>query len=229
MNNEDINKTNKKKYNQKIIILMIIILIVIVFLIELYLYNQNNNVQVSTNNQQWTYISYITEKSSFPTDISGITVNTQLLEIGSKARSGTKRKIKYIVIHETENTARGAGAKNHSEYLRKNSTKSSTSWHYTVDDKEIYHHIPDNEIAYHAGTKIGNLYGIGVELCVNSDGNFDKTFNNATKLVAYLLKEYELTTDDIKTHHDFSSKDCPHNILENNRLEEFIEKVEELL
>ena len=76
---------------------------------------------------------------------------------------------------------------------------------------------------------IGVIYGIGIELCVNSGGNFEKTFNNATKLVAYLLKEYNLTIYDLKTHHDFSGKDCPHSILKNNRMDEFIEKVEKYM
>ena len=140
-------------------------------------------------------------------------------------RTGEKRKIKYIVIHETDNEGKKANAKNHAEYQLKNN-ETSTSWHYTVDSREIYHHIPDNEIANHAGTYEGNKYGIGIELCVNEDGNFEETFDNATKLVAFLLKEYKLDLEDIKLHHDFSGKDCPHKIISNNRVEEFIKKVE---
>ena len=75
----------------------------------------------------------------------------------------------------------------------------------------------------------GNQYGIGIELCVNQDGNFEKTFDNAVHLVAYLLKEYKLPIKAIKTHHDFSGKDCPHSILENNRMGEFIKRVKDLL
>ncbi|MCI8620885.1 MAG: N-acetylmuramoyl-L-alanine amidase [Clostridia bacterium] len=141
---------------------------------------------------------------------------------------GTTRKIKYIVIHETDNKANGAGANNHAKYLSENNDRGA-SWHYTVDEKEIYHHIPDNEIAYHAGTEKGNLYGIGIELCVNEDGDFEKTFDNASKLVAYLLKEYKLSIKDMKTHNDFSGKDCPHNILKNNKMKEFTKKVENYL
>lgn len=170
----------------------------------------------------------INETSSFPTEVYGIPVHTQLIEEGTIARPGTKRKIKYIVIHETDNFANGAAAENHAEYLSNNNTETK-SWHYTVDDKEIYHHIPDNEIAYHAGDRIGNNNGVGVELCVNEDGDFDKTFDNATKLVAYLLKEYDLKLKDIKTHNNFSGKDCPHSILKDNRMEEFVEKVEVIL
>lgn len=172
--------------------------------------------------------SLVNETSSFPEEVYGVKVHTQLIEEQTKARPGTKRKIKYIVIHETDNFTKGTGAKNHAEFLSNNNNKS-TSWHYTVDDKEIYHHIPDNEVANHAATKDGNLYGIGVELCVNEDGNFEKTFDNACKLVAYLTKEYKLSIKDIKTHHDFSGKDCPHSILQNNRMGEFIKKVKQYM
>lgn len=173
-------------------------------------------------------ITEITEKSSFPTDVFWVPVRTELIESNTKARLGTKRRIRYIVLHETDNFDKTTGAKNHAQFLKENNM-DSTSWHYTVDDKEIYHHIPDNEVAYHTANEIGNLYGIGIELCVNSDGKFEKTFNNVTKLVAYLLKEYNLTVYDLKTHHDFSGKDCPHSILKNNRMDEFIKKVEKYM
>lgn len=119
----------------------------------------------------------------------------------------------------------GVGAKNHAKFLKSENTLGA-SWHYTVDGTEIYHHIPDNEIAYHSANDVGNEHGIGVELCVNQDGNYRKTFENGIKLVAYLLKEYDLTTSDIRTHHDFSGKDCPHTMLKLGKLEEFKRKVQ---
>lgn len=201
----------KNKVNRKRIIILLAILTLIFYIVIIYIKKD-----------------IASKKSAFPSEVFGVKVNTQLIENGTEARSGNTRKIKYIVIHETDNTADRATASNHAQYLSKNN-KTSTSWHYTIDDKEIYHHIPDNEIAHHAATENGNLYGIGIELCVNKDGNFDKTFDNAAKLVAYLLKEYELTPNAIKTHNDFSGKDCPHNILKNNRMLEFINKVKSYL
>lgn len=168
-----------------------------------------------------------TIKTSFPEKIGDVPVYTQLIDKG-RARSTTKRLIKYVVIHETDNESIGVGAKNHANYLSYNNF-SSTSWHYTVDDKEIYHHIPDNEIAHHAGNKLGNMYGIGIELCVNKDGDFAKTFDNAARLVAYLIKEYGLEEDSIRTHNDFTGKDCPHLILKEKRLEEFKNLVKQYL
>ena len=66
-------------------------------------------------------------------------------------------------------------------------------------------------------------------MCLNIDGDFEKTFDNAAKLVAYLLKAYDLSIDNVKTHHDFSGKDCPHSILKENRLKEFRQKVKKYL
>ena len=111
-----------------------------------------------------------------------------------------------MVIHETGNTAEGSDAAGHSAYLLSGKS-GDTSWHYTVDDHQIYHHIPDDEIAWHAGDRRtrdgGNLCGIGVELCVNEDGDFEKTFNNAARLTAYLLDTYGLQLGDVKQHADF--------------------------
>ena len=200
-------KKKKLRINYRRILILIVILAALVYAINYYLKNYMTDIE-----------------AVFPTDVYGTKVNTQLIYVGTNARTGNKRKIKYLVIHETDNTAVGAASRNHAEYLS-NNNKTSTSWHYTVDDIEIYHHIPDDEVAHHAATEKGNLYGIGIELCVNEDGNFEKTFENGAKLVAYLLKEYHLDMKAIKTHNDFSGKECPHNILKDNRMNEFKNKV----
>jgi len=71
----------------------------------------------------------------------------------------------------------------------------------------------------------GNRNGIGVELCVNEDGDFETTFDNAARLTACLLESYRLDTDDIKQHADFTNKNCPQSIRDENRMDEFREKV----
>lgn len=166
----------------------------------------------------------INEVSAMPNNVMGIPVSTELINIPAKNRPGTKRQIKYIVIHETGNKDEGANAEAHSVYLRVNDTDFN-SWHYTVDETSIVHHIPDNEIAYHAGDTSkktgGNQNGIGIELCVNSGSDFEKTINNAAKLSAYLMNFYGLKLDSLKQHHDFTGKECPENILKNKRSDEF--------
>lgn len=201
-------RKKKVKVNYKRIVIIFVIIILIIG--GSFLLNENGYNKTSAE----------------PSEVYGVKVNTQYIESNTEARPGKLRKIKYLVIHETDNKSNGADAENHAKFLSVNN-KTSTSWHYTVDDKEIYHHIPDNEVAHHAATEKGNLHGVGIELCVNADGDFEKTFENASKLVAYLIKEYNLSIKSIKTHNDFSGKDCPHSILKNNRMNEFINKVKE--
>ena len=155
----------------------------------------------------------------------GVPVRTVLLDAGTPGRPGTKREVRFVVIHETGNPAEGAGAKSHSDYLQ-NGGQGSTSWHYTVDDHEIYHHIPDDEVAYHASSEEGNTYGIGVELCVNADGDFEDTFDNGAKLTACLLRAYGLPADAVRQHGDFTDKNCPETIRDTGRWEEFLHAVE---
>ncbi len=219
---EPVKKIRRKTIKNKIFLILIIVLFTFIHNMEKKSSKVVSNSVVEVSNNESENITSV--KPLFPNKVYGVPVYTELIESNTKARPGTKRIIKYIVIHETDNFGNGVGAKNHAIFLKENNT-TSTSWHYTVDDLEIYHHIPDNEIANHAGEREGNNYGIGVELCVNKDGNFEKTFKNGAKLVAYLLKGYNLTIKDVKTHKDFSRKDCPHSILKQNRMKEFKRKV----
>lgn len=159
------------------------------------------------------------------TYVDGIPVHTDYLEEGAAGRPGEKRNIKYVVIHETDNTKAGADAEGHNQFIHTNGQTEELSWHYTVDDHEIWHHIPDDETAFHAGDHMedggGNKNGIGVEMCVNADGDYEQTLRNAQKLAAYLLHKYGLTIDGLKKHQDFSGKNCPSQLLNAGRWEEF--------
>ena len=189
MNNISIEKVERKdkKVNKITFILIILFILASIIIVAKLINTTNVNYYIENNISDFFEV---TEKSSMPDEVQGIKVHTDLLEKNTEKRTGIKRKIKYIVIHETDNYSKTANAKNHAVYLKSKNNESATSWHYTVDEKEIYHHIPDNEIANHAGTYEGNRFGIGIELCVNEGSNFNKTMENAAKLVAYLLKEY---------------------------------------
>lgn len=169
-------------------------------------------------------------QSDCPDAIAGIPVHTDYIAADSAARPGTVRDIHYIVIHETDNDGAHATARAHNEYIHENCWKEKKSWHYTVDDAEIWHHLPDRETAYHAGDNIrkegGNRNGIGIELCVNAGGDFDQTMRNAAQLTAYLLLHYDLTLDAVKKHQDFSGKLCPQTILTQNKWNDFLDLVQ---
>lgn len=121
----------------------------------------------------------------------------------------------YITIHDTGNTSRGANALNHAKFINNG---SSATWHYTIDDKEVIQHYPDSVQCWHAGDGKGkgNTESIGIELCVNSDGNFSKTVDNAVDLVVYLMKKHNISIDKVVQHNKWSGKNCP-NSLRNNR------------
>ena len=116
----------------------------------------------------------------------------------------------FITIHNTGNI--GAPAKNNHNYM-KNCNKHGeriASWHFTVDDKEIYQAAPANMRCYHAGTSRGNNTSIGIEICMFNDKERQrKAYMNAIELVKILMKYYNLSADKVRQHYDWSKKDCP--------------------
>lgn len=146
-------------------------------------------------------------------EIKGVKVIINLIPENNKfARPAKSMNPTSITIHETGNTKKGADAKAHTIYV--DNIQSYVSWHFTVDDKEIYQEIPINENAWHAGdggSGTGNCTSIAIELCINEEGNFEKTKENARVLVQYLMQETGIK--EIYPHKHWSGKNCPANIL----------------
>jgi len=149
-------------------------------------------------------------------------IRVVLLPAGASNRPGHPLTPTYLTVHETANPSKGANAEMHSRYLQglAKAGKGDPSWHYTVDDHEIVQHLPVTENGWHAGDGAhgtGNRQSIGIELCVNSDGDFTATQNNAAWLVARLyhatpsLSGLALDTCVVQ-HNHWSGKDCPHNL-----------------
>jgi N-acetylmuramoyl-L-alanine amidase len=124
--------------------------------------------------------------------------------------------VKTICIHDTENTDKGATASAHAAYMKgSDAKKRKVSWHYTIDDHQTIKHLKLNQVGFHAGSTEGNNNSIGIEMCVNSDGDFNKTVIRAAALTALLCDSYNISPDTgIKQHHFYSSfgKDCPHSL-----------------
>ncbi len=100
-------------------------------------------------------VMYAAPSAEKTTDIYGVPLKEMIVPTGNEnIRPGYAMKPKYITIHETDNYSVGANARNHAQYLYSQATGTtdrSASWHFTVDDKEIYQHLPLNENAWHAG------------------------------------------------------------------------------
>jgi len=128
-------------------------------------------------------------------------------------RSRIAMNPKWITIHETDNPNKGANALAHAK-LQANGNSRTASWHFTVDSDEIYQSIPTNEVAWHAGDSRGpgNMQSIAIEICVNSDGNFEKAKANAAWLVRYLMEKHNISIGNVVQHNHWSGKNCPRNI-----------------
>ena len=129
-------------------------------------------------------------------------------------RPGLPMVPEWITVHDTANTKAGADALAHAKYLKGDAAAAlPVSWHYTVDGKQIYQHLPLDESAYHAGDGLngpGNRTSIGVEICENIDGDRAMAEEMAARLIARLMKEFNLGTDKVVQHSKWSpGKDCP--------------------
>jgi len=140
-------------------------------------------------------------------------------------------KVKGIIVHWTASPkGRNQGVWNYFEN-RKSGKTGYGSAHYIVDlDGTIWNCIPDNELAYHVGSstyttdakkRLGsypNNCTLGIEFCIIDDrGRMNEaTWREGAKLVAYLLKKYNLSTNDIWLHQEVVGwKDCHRYFVEN--------------
>ena len=137
------------------------------------------------------------------------------IPVGRRNRPGRTNPMNFITIHETGNTRAGANARAHGSYLRGDvAANLPVSWHYTTDDRETVQHLPENEDAFHAGdgSGNGNRQSIGIEICVNSDGNFQKAIERTVALVADICRRRNIPINNIRQHFSWSGKNCPQNI-----------------
>ena len=161
-------------------------------------------------------------------------IKTKLIQINTAARSGYVLKPKYITIHNTGNPKAGADAETHAIYMQGSGKDSTASYHYVVDDKEIYRLLPDNEVAWHAGdgeNGTGNRQSLAIEICENVDGNLLNATNNAVELTVYLMKTYNIPLSNVVQHNYWSGKNCPNRIRKGEpyNWQTFLNKVEQAL
>src|SRR5680860_335906 len=97
----------------------------------------------------------------------------------------------YITVHQTGNTRPGADAEAHAD-LQYFGNVRIASWHLSVDDKEAWQSYLDSRQCWHAGDGLGkgNTQSIGIELTINSDGDYLKTIENGAEVVRMKMREH---------------------------------------
>lgn len=165
----------------------------------------------------WVSMSYLepVEAVQRVTD-NGIAIQVDYIPKGRKNRPGGTNPASGATIHETGNDAEGADAAAHASWLKSDDAEDRRiSYHYTVDDHSIVQHLPDSETAYHAGDGAagpGNATTIGIEICVNKDGDFERAKANAASLVRLLMTEHDFPLEHVYQHNHWNGKDCPKTI-----------------
>lgn len=113
------------------------------------------------------------------------------------------------------------------------------SAHLNVDDSTMTENLPwkkgEAEMGYHVGAdeymsgilkKLTSTYPnnctIGLEICVNSDGDFKKAYANAVKVSAMVLKEHGLTVEKMYRHYDITGKLCPGFFTDNGYAKKYL-------
>lgn len=142
--------------------------------------------------------------------LAGIPLRFLPIRENFSARHG--EEVQFLVVHDTGNPSTTADAYRH--YLYFNGGIRNASAHYFVDEKEILQIVSLENAAWHVGDGRGrygitNRNSVGIELCVNEGGNWEKTKKNAQILLRQLLRELRLPKDTVQRHFDASRKVCP--------------------
>jgi hypothetical protein len=126
---------------------------------------------------------------------------------------------KYVTIHETDNPNAGATAAMHARFVVNGGGEDGVSFHAAVDSTESVQIMPWNAAAYHIGdgdAGEGNNTSVGLEICVNSDGDYNQAALRAVALARKLLTTYNLPIERLRYHGQWWSpvfsdvhKGCP--------------------
>lgn len=144
-----------------------------------------------------------------------IEIKQRLLPDGRVNKPNLGMDPQWLTVHNTDNTDAGATAEAHSRFILNGSGGAKKSWHYTVDDKDIYQHLRDNEQGWHAGDGkgMGNSRSIGIEICMYKGIDEQAAWRNAVWLVAKLAKKYGIPLIKVVPHKHWTGKNCPSRIL----------------
>jgi hypothetical protein len=143
-------------------------------------------------------------------------------------RPGTPLHPSKITIHNTDNAEPGADAQAHCRYQKgADAQRRQVSWHFTVDDGNIYQSLLVDEVGWHAGSHAGNSCSIGIEICEHQGIDQVAANSRAAQLTALMLHELAIDLEgNVVQHNSWSGKDCP-ALLRNppNGWKKFLEEV----
>lgn len=157
----------------------------------------------------------------------GLKINYAFIS-NNPTKIGNYMTPRKIVFHNTANTA---SAKNEVAWLNNTSNSTSTSFHFAVDDLEVYQAIPITYYAHHCGNLSINKESIGIEIAksLSLDEKIkDKAIDNSCLLIKLLQATFNIKYENILTHKDANGKYCPHDIFDRYGLQNYYSKLQSL-
>lgn len=144
--------------------------------------------------------------------IRKLNITVDLIPAGRSNRPGTRITPTHITIHNTANSDPGANAAMHAGYVKgPDARRRKVSWHFTVDDKRVFKHLPSNEKAFHAGS--GNGRSVAIEVCENRGIDKAACIDRAALLTAVMMEAYNIPRERVVPHKSWTGKDCPRVLL----------------
>lgn len=146
-------------------------------------------------------------------------IKVRMVPANSRQRKAAKHiRPTFLTIHSTANHSPTSTAMQHSRALCRGAF-SNRSWHFTVDQYMVVQNLPLDESGWHAGSTVGNLNSLGIEMCEaeNRGHNHFRTWDRTAKLVAVLMKRYDMNLRHVVPHHHWTGKNCPTPLLTNGR------------
>jgi hypothetical protein len=134
-------------------------------------------------------------------------------------------------FHDTGNTDPNTDAEMHYRYLMngapdRHGRSQQLSYHLTVDDKKAIQCIQFNRVAWHGGDTSGpcNMRRIAIEMCIGSDSNVEKAYQNACELHGYLNAKLGLPWE-TELHQACSGKWCSAWVLNRGKQPEMKQRI----
>lgn len=134
-----------------------------------------------------------------------------------KYKYGTSFTPTEITYHQTSNNA---SALNERNYLNNRTDNVYIGFHIVVDDQMAIECLPLNVQTWHAGdgsTGAGNMKSIGIEMAYSTSSDIslrNAAIENGAKVIASLMKTYNIPMAKVLPHQARSGKHCPHDILD---------------
>lgn len=154
----------------------------------------------------------------------------------SENNTSTLSELKYVVIHNTDNFNSGATAKAHASAQCAGHFQGMSAHFYVDDSKDniVYQAARLERGTWHVGVNYGqnNLFSrvknhnsIGIETCVQSGYSFNRSMKNLIQFVRFLMEKENISHENVFSHKDVCSKNCPSQILAKNKWNYFKEKI----